>query len=175
MAFWQLIRFRVIYPLVLFLLLFLDGNLMSSLGGILNHFPFHILPLLTLIWLFYAIEFEVTNRIAFWVYVVLIGLLFDIYYTGILGSYTIAFLAACVVMDRLRPYFDERLMSGLLLCLIGLIIYLLVTYAAGFIINIADVSLGRFLLYELVPTVVLNIIIAALGYYPAWSLFQVLS
>lgn len=174
MALWQIFRFRVIYPIVLFLFLFIDGNLKSSLSPILTHFPFNVLPMLTLIWLFYAIQFETAMKVSYWVYVAVIGILFDIYYTGIFGTYTVAFLASTVVMFQLRSFFDERLMSGLLLFLIGSTVYLLVTYMAGFIINIANLSFVTFMVYEFLPTVLLNLIIAALGYYPTWSLFQVL-
>jgi len=60
------------------------------------------------------------------------------------------------------------------LLLIGLVTYLLITYMAGFIIGIANVSLVSFFLYEVLPTLALNLTIAALGYYPVWSLFQFL-
>ncbi|GMA69357.1 hypothetical protein GCM10025879_06030 [Leuconostoc litchii] len=52
MAFWQLTKLRVIYPVLLFLILFVDGTLMSSMGGLFTQFPWHILPTLTLGWLF---------------------------------------------------------------------------------------------------------------------------
>jgi len=55
-----------------------------------------------------------------------------------------------------------------------LVTYLLITYMAGFIIGIANVSLVSFFLYEVLPTLALNLTIAALGYYPVWSLFQFL-
>ncbi|WEV54145.1 rod shape-determining protein MreD [Leuconostocaceae bacterium ESL0723] len=172
---WRFLKFKLIYPVVLLLFLFVDGDLMASMGPIFTHFPLHILPTLTLIWLFYAIQFEATNLGPYWVYVVGIGLLFDIYYTGFIGTYTVAYLASTVLMYQLRSFFDERMMSGLLLFLIGLVTYLVVTYVTGFIINIADISLTSFLTFEVLPTAILNLALAALGYYPTWSFFQKLS
>ncbi|GAP00005.1 rod shape-determining protein MreD [Fructobacillus ficulneus] len=172
MASWRFVRIKIVYPIVLVLLFLIDGNLMSSFGTLLLHPPFHIVPTLTLIWLFYGIQFEVADHVPFYFYVIGIGLLFDIYYTGILGTYTVAFLGAAVVMLKLRPFFDERLMSGLLLLLIGITVYFVVTYLAGSLINISNLSLIPFLVKELLPTAVMNLIIAAIGYYPVWSWYQ---
>ncbi|CAK1233857.1 Cell shape-determining protein MreD (MreD) [Fructobacillus cardui] len=169
---WQFIRFRIVYPLILILLFFIDGNIMSSFGVFLLHSPFHIIPTLTLIWFFYAIQFEATSFVPYYFYVVVFGLLFDVYYTGIIGTYTVAFLAATILMDKLRPYFDERLMSGMLLLLVGLLTYLVVTYFAGSMINIANLSLFSFIIQDVFPTAALNLVLAALGYYPTWSLYQ---
>lgn len=103
-----------------------------------------------------------------------IGILFDMYYTGIFGTYTFAFIAAVAVMKQLHKVLDERLVSGLLLYLAGLLIYLLISYVSGFVTGIANVSILSFLLYEVLPTVILNLVFAAASYYPVWSLFQFL-
>jgi len=52
MAFWQLTRLRVVFPVLLLFFLFVDGDLMAAMGGIFTAFPWHVLPVLTLIWLF---------------------------------------------------------------------------------------------------------------------------
>ena len=57
MAFWQITRLRVVYPVLLVLLLFVDGALMAGMGGIFTAFPWHVLPVTTLIWLFYGVQF----------------------------------------------------------------------------------------------------------------------
>ncbi len=155
-------------------LLFVDGSLMAGMGGILTAFPWYILPTLTLVWLFYAIQFEVDKDMPFWLYVILIGILFDMYYTGIFGTYTLAFIVAVAVMKQLHKVLDERLLSGITIFLIGLIVYLVVTYGAGFIIGSANVSLVTFFVFEVLPTAILNIIVATICYYPTWSLFQFL-
>ncbi|MCT4387366.1 rod shape-determining protein MreD [Leuconostoc pseudomesenteroides] len=174
MAFWQLTRLRVIYPVLLILTLFIDGTLMSGLGGILTHFPWHVLPTLTLGWAFLGVQFDVDNELPLWFYVALVGILFDMYYTGIFGTYTCAFLAAVGVMKQLHRILDERLLSGLFLYLAGLMVYLFITYFAGFIIGLANISLLTFLMYEVLPTVCLNVGLAAVVYYPIWSFFQFL-
>ncbi|MCC8438916.1 MULTISPECIES: rod shape-determining protein MreD [Leuconostoc] len=174
MAFWQLTRLRVIYPILLILTLFIDGTLMSGLGGILTHFPWHVLPTLTLGWAFLGVQFDVDNDLPLWFYVALVGILFDMYYTGIFGTYTCAFLAAVGVMKQLHRILDERLLSGLFLYLAGLVVYLFITYFAGFIIGLANISLLTFLMYEVLPTVCLNVGLAAVVYYPIWSFFQFL-
>lgn len=174
MAFWQLTRLRVVYPIVLLFLLFVDGSLMSGMGGIFTAFPWHILPVLTLGWLFHAVQFDAETDMPFWLYVILIGVLFDMYYTGIFGTYTLAFVSSVAVMMQLHKVLDERLLSGLFMFLVGLIVYLLVTYVAGFITGVSSVGLTAFMLFEVMPTVILNVMIAAVGYYPVWSLFQFL-
>lgn len=174
MAFWQLTRLRVVYPVFLFFLLFVDGSVMAGMGGMLTAFPWHILPALTLVWLFYAVQFEVDNDMPFWLYVILIGILFDMYYTGIFGTYTLAFISAVAVMKQLHKILDERLLSGISIFLVGLIVYLIVTYVSGFIIDIANVSLVTFLAFEVLPTAILNIVLVTICYYPTWSLFQFL-
>ncbi|CAM3083098.1 rod shape-determining protein MreD [Leuconostoc rapi] len=174
MAFWQLTRLRVVYPVVLVFLLFVDGSLMAGMGGIFTAFPWYILPTLTLGWLFYAVQFEVEPDVPLWLYVIVIGVLFDMYYTGIFGTYTLAFAVAVAVMKQCHKVLDERLLSGLSVFLIGLVSFLVVTYVAGFIIGIANVSLTTFFMFEVLPTVILNTVIVALCYYPTLSLFQFL-
>lgn len=175
MAFWQFTRLKFVYPVILLILFFLDGTLMSALGGYFTHFPFHILPMLTFVWLFFGIQFKVYQDIPFWWYVLLIGVMFDAYYTGIFGTYIIAFLLGTLMMKQLHYWLDERIIAGLLLLLIGIVVYLIITYFAGFIIGIANISLLNFLIYQLVPTVILNVFIGAIFYYPTWSFFQVLN
>ncbi|MCK8617316.1 rod shape-determining protein MreD [Fructobacillus sp. M158] len=174
MAGWQFIRLQIIFPLILLILFLVDGNLASSLG-LLMQAPIHAIPMLTFTWLFYAVQFGIQKEIPYYTYVVIFGVLFDIFYTGILGTYTLAFLLATIVMDRLRPYFDERMMSGLLLLLIGQIVYLLVTFVAGQLIGSANLSMLFFVVYLVLPTMLFNLVTAAIFYFPSWSLFQRLS
>ncbi|MCO0832283.1 rod shape-determining protein MreD [Fructobacillus sp. W13] len=172
MSSWQFFRLNIIFPLIMVLLFLLDGNLTASLGNFLMRGSLHAVPMLTLIWFFYAIQFGVMDKMPFYAYVVTIGVLYDIFYTGILGTYTVAFLAGTFVMERLQPYFDSRMMSGLLLFLIGMLVYLAATYFAGKIIGVAHVSHLAFFIFLLLPTSVFNLILAALFYYPSWSLLQ---
>ena len=123
MAFWQLTRLRVVFPVLLLFFLFVDGDLMAAMGGIFTAFPWHVLPVLTLIWLFYAIQFDAENEVPIWLYTIIIGVLFDMYYTGIFGTYTVAFLGAVGAMKQLHAYLDERLLSGMTLLLIGLALH----------------------------------------------------
>ncbi|MBS9334427.1 rod shape-determining protein MreD [Fructobacillus sp. M1-13] len=171
MAGWQLIRFQFIFPLILLVLFLMDGNLAASLGFLMKE-PIHAMPMMTFTWLFYAIQFGVEKKLPYYTYVVLFGILFDVFYTGILGTYTLAFLVGTFAMEKLRPYFDERMMSGLLLLLIGLMIYLFVTYVAGQLIGAANLSLLAFIVYLFMPTALFNLVVAAIFYYPAWGLFQ---
>ncbi|MBS9338316.1 rod shape-determining protein MreD [Fructobacillus sp. M2-14] len=172
MASWQFFRLNIAFPLILVLLFLLDGNLMASLGNFLLRGSLHAVPMLTLIWFFYAIQFGVMDKMPFYVYVVIIGVLYDIFYTGIFGTYTLSFLGACFVMERLQPYFDSRMMSGLLLFLIGMLVYLAATYFAGKIIGVGHESHLAFFIFLLLPTSVLNLVLAAIFYYPGWSLLQ---
>ncbi|GMA69356.1 hypothetical protein GCM10025879_06020 [Leuconostoc litchii] len=119
-------------------------------------------------------QFDVEKELPLWFYVVVVGVLFDMYYTGIFGTYTFAFIAAVAVMKQLRHILDERVLSGLFMYLIGLLIYLVISYVSGFVTGIANVSLTSFLLYEVLPTIVLNLTIAVVSYYPVWSFFQFL-
>ena len=77
-------------------------------------------------------------------------------------------------MKQLHRVLDERLLSGLFLYLAGLVVYLFISYLAGFIIGLANISLLTFLMYEVLPTVFLNVGLAAVVYYPIWSFFQFL-
>lgn len=172
MAFWQLTRLRVVYPVVLVFLLFVDGSIMASMSGIFTVFPWYVLPTLTLSWLFYGVQFDADKDMPFWVYVLLIGVLFDMYYTGIFGTYTLAFGAAVAVMKQLHKILDERLLSGISVYFLGIVVYLVVAYVAGFIIGIANISLTHFFLFEMLPTITLNTVILAVCYYPILSLFQ---
>lgn len=175
MAFWQLKQFKIVFPLVLFFLLFLDGTLMSSLNGLLTHFPYYILPNLTFVWLFYAVQFERDRNVVFLWLAALIGVLFDAYYTGFFGAHAFAFWASAYVIRQIHHYYTETLLSAVFQLAIGLAVFYLLIYGAGIVVGQADVGLVSFVLNQVLPTMALNIGIMVLLYYPVWRWFQILT
>jgi rod shape-determining protein MreD len=172
MAFWQFKQFKVVFPMMLLLLLFLDGTIMSSLNSYLTPFPLSLLPNLTFVWLFYAVQFERQKDISYLLLALLIGLLFDVYYTGLFGTYAFSFWASAYILQQIHAYYTETLTSAVFQLAIGLVIFYTLVYFSGVILGAADVNIISYARDHIVPTIVLNITVMVLFYYPVWRWFQ---
>ena len=82
---YRLSRLRYIFPLGLFISLFLDGSLSNVWAKLFFSYPYSMMSELVLLWLVLSYYFEEEIEIPLIPFAALAGIVFDVYFTGILG------------------------------------------------------------------------------------------
>lgn len=172
----KFLNLKIIYPLILFLLIFIDGSITANLAVVLFKFPFHVLINLTFIWMYFGIHFNIYEQLKrFWLWILLAGVIFDFYYTGALGTYLIAFLVSVWTMKYLHEHGYENFTYGLIEFTFGFCVYFIVVYLAGQVLGLVNVDLTHYVMFSFLPSWILNIVIMMIVYYPVLSFCQTLN
>ncbi|TPR35165.1 rod shape-determining protein MreD [Apilactobacillus micheneri] len=162
---------KYILPIGIFIALFFDG----SISLVFSHLLFsnyYFIPQLTFLWLFFAMFFiqRINIRIELWA--ALAGLIFDMYYTGIIGVYLFIFPLAIYIGKKLYKLLSVDIFSAILIYFIDLSIIYLLSFFANKLQNLTSMSDSFFLVHVLGPTLIINIIFLIILYIPCQILFE---
>lgn len=102
------------------------------------------------------------------------GFLHDSFYTGLYGIYFSAFPLAIYLALQVSKQLEETLMGQILTSLATLLIFEIFVYALYSFIGYVNVEFFAFLRYRLLPTVLFNMLVALLLYWPVDKLSSVL-
>ncbi|UQS85176.1 rod shape-determining protein MreD [Apilactobacillus apisilvae] len=162
---------RYILPIGILIALFLDGSISLVFSHLLFN-GYYFIPQLTFLWLFYAMFFQyrINLRIEWWS--ALAGLLFDSYYTGILGVYVFIFPLAIYVGKKLYKYFSVNIFSALLIYIIDIFLIYYLSFFANRLKHLTEMSDSFFLTHVLGPTLIINVILLIFLYIPCQLLFD---
>ena len=165
-------RHYLLFIIGLFISFYLEGGLMHAFPYLLaGKFP--MVPYLTVTWLIYTILFSDRKQnihIYWWAFG--IGLLYDSYYIGVLGIYTFIFPIVVLVTKLILEYVDENIYSSIMIYLIDIIIVLVLGYTGGRMSHLVYFSGIHFFAYAFGPTLLLNLVIFLLLYFPISLLFD---
>ncbi|QBO35482.1 rod shape-determining protein MreD [Periweissella cryptocerci] len=168
-------KLKWIFPLVMFFALFLDGALFSNMAGILTRGGNHILPMFLVIWLVYGVVYQLDDDgIPLYVWALVAGLIYDMFYTGIIGGFTVGLPVMIWLARELRYYLSDSVLSVLMVFILSLTVLQVFSYLAA---NVADLMVDTPLMYILhtfTPTLALNVVLAAVLYVPLNMLFSYL-
>ncbi|MDR0899838.1 MAG: rod shape-determining protein MreD [Lactobacillaceae bacterium] len=160
-------------PLFLVFLVFFDGSLMLVVSNLVNSVKLAILPNLTLLFIFYIIRFDLASSFNFYLWVGVIGFIFDLYYTQAFGTYIIAFLFSAFVMNYLDHLLNKSLLNSGLIFFGGVVVFYFIAVFAGLLTNVIDISLSQYFVYVFLPTAVFNLILEYLLYMPiSWVSYE---
>ncbi|WP_429970693.1 rod shape-determining protein MreD [Fructilactobacillus sp. Tb1] len=163
---------RLLFIIGLFISFYLEGTLMHVFPFILaGKFP--MVPYLTITWLIYTVLFSDPNQnlhLYWWAFG--IGLLYDSYYIGVLGIYTVIFPVVILVTKLILEYVDENIYGSTMIYLIDIIIVLVLGYIGGRMSHLVYFSGVHFFAYAFGPTLLLNLVIFLLLYFPISLLFD---
>lgn len=162
---------KYILPIGIFIALFFDG----SISLVFSHSLFsnyYFISQLTFLWLFFAMFFiqRINIRIELWA--ALAGLIFDMYYTGIIGVYLFIFPLAIYIGKKLYKLLSVDIFSAILIYFIDLSIIYLLSFFANKLQNLTSMSDSFFLVHVLGPTLIINIIFLIILYIPCQILFE---
>ncbi|MBY7143255.1 rod shape-determining protein MreD [Virgibacillus sp. NKC19-3] len=156
---------RLYLPLILFLLLILEGVALEILPSglfmsdlfIVSHW---VLGFLMLMAVFYDKEYTYFSVL----YALIFGLLIDIVYTGVLGVYMFSYALVIYIVHRLRKMLHSNIFVTLLLGAIGIALSDISVHTIFKVVGVTDVLWRDYFLYRLLPTVLANLLFLAALY-----------
>jgi len=156
---------KLIIPIILFLLLVLEGVAIELL-------PFNLIPIHYLIvphWVFVFLVlvnlfFDTSETFFSIIFAVIFGLLIDIVYTEFLGIYMFAYPLSIYVISLLKNIFQANFYITVLLSTIGIIIVETLILFIYTFIGAIEISNHHFLIDRLLPTVLANILFLLIIY-----------
>ncbi|MDY0405450.1 rod shape-determining protein MreD [Virgibacillus sp. 179-BFC.A HS] len=160
---------RFYVPLILFLLMIMEGVALELLpdklvGGSMMIVPHWVFIFLLLVAVFYDRR---DSYISVW-YAIIFGLLIDVVYTEILGVYMFTYAVTIYIIHGLSRFLQSNIFALVLFGILG-------TAIADGVINIIYVVVGLipadwpwYFIYRLLPTIVANLIFLLIM-YPIFS------
>ena len=156
---------RIYLPLILFLLLVLQGVavdllprfLVSGQTFIISHWVFAILIFITI----YYDDNQSFNAV---VYGVIFGLLIDIVYTNVLGVYMFTYGLIIYLVHRLKKSININFYSTILFGVIGVILVDVLIYVIYSVVDLTNMTFGVYLFNRLLPTTLANLIFLIVVY-----------
>lgn len=157
-------RINIFVPLTLFIALLLDGVIASVFSAQMYTATSDMVPRLiivcTIIFAFYI------DRSYMILFGILLGLLYDSYYVGILGIYTSLLPAMIYLSDKLKKILNPNLLVLIMITILQLSLTEFLLYGFYMVIDLATVDVTTFLANRLGPTLLLNTLLLVVLYYP---------
>ncbi|GAA0442427.1 rod shape-determining protein MreD [Lentibacillus halophilus] len=149
---------RIVIPILLFLLLVLEGVALDLLPASLVRHEWQLVPHWVLIFLTLKImlfDKEDTNISV--IHGLIFGLLIDVVYTGILGVYMFSYGIVVYLLYGLSRLLHANVYTTILLSVIGVAVADMVINILFSASGITDLIWGQYLLYRMLPTVLANV------------------
>lgn len=155
-----------------FIAFFLDGSISQTMSGILFKYPNTMVPYLTVLWLILAAFFGNGKKLHLYTWFAVIGFIFDMYYTGLLGVYVFIFPLVVYLCQLVYQILPPNFMSGFLVYFLGITVLVSLGYMANVFIGETDSSVAQFLVNTLAPTLALNLVLLTIVYFPVEALYR---
>lgn len=152
---------------LVYLAVMLDGGIALHFAPILFKTPMSASPYLSLIIIMMPIltgtDSQMKGR---WLYIAafLGGLLFDIFYSGIIGISMIGFPLTVWAASKLQAYLSHNFLSAMAVWFVSMSLYLVFDYAAFGIINLTNLNFSEFIMFHMFPTLIVNLLILVVIY-----------
>ncbi|KRM72494.1 rod shape-determining protein MreD [Lacticaseibacillus brantae] len=152
-------------PLILFIALVLDGALTQLLEQWTMTPTFTAPSQLTLLALMMIVIFLPNEN---WImgYAVLTGLVYDSFYTGILGVSTLLMPLVVYLIEQIRPYILRSPVFVGIVAVITLTVFEFANYIMNQVLGFANVGLAAMIANHLGPGLILNLVLLFIGYWP---------
>lgn len=151
--------------IVAFLGLLLDGALSFAGQGILITPQWQVAPSFLLLWLTFVTYLMPSDGRLLWLAVGL-GIVYDFYYSGIIGFYAIAFPAIVYGIQWAREYLPISGVYAVLLYFISIVVVTSGVYFGHRFLGVGGEGFVGYVSQVLWPTIVVNVVVAGLLYVP---------
>ncbi|SJM44270.1 Rod shape-determining protein MreD [Pediococcus acidilactici] len=168
----QSAKLKYLFPIILFGTFFLDGALNQIFSAVLFQYPYSMICNLTLMWFVMGIFFEGESQINFTLWAFVIGIVFDWYYTGVFGVNTFIIPLVVMFVREVRLYVNTSFLIVMVLDTLAMALYNVLFYAVFQAIHLANVSASFFVGYSFFPTIILNLALFVVLYYPIKTFFR---
>lgn len=157
-------------PIFLYLALVFDGIVMNLFAGQLIDQNYVLTPrFILLVFVLFTVFFP---KQPLFLYALLFGIVYDSFYSGVIGLYAAGLATIMYVLKRIQPHIVPTpiVMIALFVLAIGYLeIFIFGMYT---FLGYADLSFEVFLSSRLGPTLLLNIILFIACYYPLYRMSQ---
>lgn len=169
---YRLSRLKYIFPIGLFVCLFLDGALSHIWAPLFFSYPYSMASELVLLWLILAYFFQDGIEIPLVPFAIAAGAVYDLYFSGILGLFIFLYPLIVILTRFLSRYFSSSFLSMIMIFFVDIVIFETLNYWAYYLVGITNVGFGDYLLYTLAPTLALNLVYFVVLFWPIRSLFR---
>lgn len=169
---YRLSRLKYVFPLGLFIALFLDGSLSKIFAPLMFSYPYSMSSQLVMLWLVFSFFFEENIRIPLVWFAVLAGAIADLYYSGILGLYIFLYPLVIVLTRMMDKVMDRNFLNMILIFFIDLVVFELLNFLAYRIVGIIHQGVGDFLVDNLAPTLALNLVYFVIFFWPVSRIYH---
>lgn len=160
------------FAIITFFLLFLDGALYANMAGLLSSGKNNILPMLLVIWFVYAVLFELDDDLPIYMWTFIAGLIYDIFYFGVVGGFTVGLPLMVWISKKLRYYLSDSVISLFMIIILSITSLQLFTYMAALIAGLDVGNAAEYIVWTFTPSLALNVVIAVVLYLPMKALFK---
>jgi len=164
-------RLKILFPIGLFVALFLDGSLSNVFAGKLFSYPYSSVLHLVLMWIIFAVFLDDRDDLSIGMWSFFVGLVFDWFYTGIFGVYMIGLPLIVYICRQIKPWLDQNFLTLLMVYIINLTILETFTFIWYSMSHVASSTVADFTVYTLGPTIATNLAIFVILYYPMRRLY----
>ncbi|NVY95663.1 rod shape-determining protein MreD [Lactobacillus sp. DCY120] len=155
----------IVQFLILLLAFFLDGSLKNVISFF--NLPTMQVSLQLLLLVFIVGSLHDAGEDNHWFYFALIiGILYDSYYSHIFGLYTVVFPLTVIVNKHLKKYLPHSLIFEWSVYFIFLTISMIYLYLVGSFLNLVLINVNQFIVYWLAPSLLFNSLFFGVLYFP---------
>lgn len=161
---------KKLYIPICLALLFVFESLFSNLfsEGFFNSDYLFVPRFLIIFFVFFVVY---GNRRSVIVYGAIVGLIFDITYTEILGIYLFVFPVIIYLVSKAMKVLQNNIFMVSLISLVTVVLLEFIMYGVNYILGFANETLQEFMMIRLLPTLLLNLVFIIIFAYPFKQLF----
>ncbi|HBV57512.1 MAG TPA: rod shape-determining protein MreD [Weissella confusa] len=152
---------------LVYIAIMLDGGIALYFAPVLFKMPMSASPYLSLIVMMMPVLTGTVTQMkerSLYIAAFLGGLLFDIFYSGLIGISMIGFPLTVWLASKLQRYLPTSFMSSVAVWFVSMSMYLVFDYAGFVIINLTNLNIPDFIIFHMFPTLIINLMLLVLVY-----------
>lgn len=161
---------RYFFPIGTFLFLFLDGSFTHLFSPTFFTTSVSVESRLILLWLVMGICYGQVDHLFMWSAIA--GLFFDLFYTGVLGIFTLLLPFMVYLTRNVLMFFNRSFIVVLLIYLIDITVLTTLFYWGNALIGFTSASGVTFIARTLGPTLAYNLATFVVLYWPLKMFFE---
>ncbi|MBJ7694866.1 rod shape-determining protein MreD [Weissella confusa] len=152
---------------LVYVAIMLDGGIALYFAPVLFKMPMSASPYLSLIVMMMPVLTGTVTQMkerSLYIAAFLGGLLFDIFYSGLIGISMIGFPLTVWLASKLQRYLPTSFISSVAVWFVSMSMYLVFDYAGFGIINLTNLNIPDFIIFHMFPTLIVNLLLLVLVY-----------
>ena len=152
---------------LVYIAIMLDGGIALYFAPVLFKMPMSASPYLSLIVMMMPVLTGTVTQMkerSLYIAAFLGGLLFDIFYSGLIGISMIGFPLTVWLASKLQRYLPTSFMSSVAVWFVSMSMYLVFDYAGFGIIKLTNLNIPDFIIFHMFPTLIINLMLLVLVY-----------